>query len=317
MSLLFRSVQRSGRFHNKNRVVQRYCCTKCGKTFSETQPFEGVRIEQSKVAQIVKLLGEGCGIRAISRLTGSHTRTVLSTLETVGETLGTFLDGKVRNIEVASGLQIDELWSKVGIRQARTTPEDQERGDFYTFLGLDARTKLIISHYTGKRDYESTDIFAADLASRITGRVQVTSDGWAAYPDTIRKHLLGRLDYAVMQKNYDSTAVEIEAKRRYSPAPFVGVTIQIKAGDPRRDRICTSFVERANLSVRHFNKRFVRLGLGWSRKLTNHCHAVTIFVALHNFVKVHRTLGCTPAVGAGLTDHAWTVEELLAEATKQ
>ncbi len=105
-------------------------------------------------------------------------------------------------------------------------------------------------------------------------------------------------------------------KRRYSPAPFIGVTIQIKAGDPDRERICTSFVERANLSVRHFNKRFVRLGLSWSRKLENHRRAITIFVATYNFCKVHSTLGCTPAECAKLTDHRWTVEELLAEATK-
>ena len=176
---------------------------------------------------------------------------------------------------------------------------------------MDARTKLIVSNYTGKCNYENTDILAADVASRVKGRVQITTDGWAAYPDTIRKYLLERLDYAVMQKNYDATPGEVEAKRRYSPAPFLGVTVQIKAGAPRRDRICTSFVERTNLSVRHFNKRFVRLGLGWSRKLANHRHAVTIFVATHNFCKVHTTLGCTPAQGAGLTDHRCTIEELL------
>ncbi|MBI4664508.1 MAG: transposase [Verrucomicrobia bacterium] len=265
----------------------------------------------------MKLFSEGCGVRAISRLTNSHTQTVLSVLETVGEKLAQFLDTRIRNIEVEWGLQIDEIWSRVAIRQSRTTPADRERGDFYTFLALDARTKLIVSNYTGKRDYESTDIFAADVASRVKGRVQITTDGWAAYPDTIRKYLLERLDYAVMQKNYDATPGEVEAKRRYSPAPFVGVTVEIRAGNPRRDRICTSFVERANLSVRHFNKRFVRLGLGWSRKLANHRHAVTIFVATHNFCKVHKTLGCAPAVGAKLTDHTWTIEELLAEATKQ
>lgn len=154
------------------------------------------------------------------------------------------------------------------------------------------------------------DTFVADLASRVKGRVQITTDGWKAYPDTIRHYLLERLDYAVMQKNYAVPASEVEASRRYSPAPFVGITLKIKAGNPRRDRISTSFVERQNLSVRAFNRRFTRLCLGWSRKLANHRHSVAIFVATHNYVKRHSTLGTTPAVGAGLANDVWTVEDL-------
>jgi len=117
-----------------------------------------------------------------------------------------------------------------------------------------------------------------------------------------------------MRKNFATPPGTVEAARRYSPAPFIGVTIKVKAGAPRPDRICTSFVERVNLSVRHFNKRFVRLGLGWSRKLENHRAAVSLFVAAHNFCKIHSTLGCTPAVGAKLTDRVWTTEELLVPA---
>jgi IS1 family transposase len=235
-------------------------------------------------------------------------------LETVGHQCKTLHDRLVRNLTVGS-LQIDELWSKVGVKQARSDG-DPERGDFYTFLAITAREKLIVSQYTGKRDNESTDIFVEDVAKRIDGRVQITTDGWQAYPDAIRSYLLDRLDYAVMQKNYAVPLAAVEASRRYSPAPFVGVTIRTVAGAPRPDRICTSHIERANLSVRHFNKRFVRLGLGWSRKLANHRHSVALFVASHNFVKVHTTLGCTPAVGAKLTDHNWTIEELIEQTTK-
>lgn len=166
-----------------------------------------------------------------------------------------------------------------------------------------------MSFCTGKRDVESTEIFVKDLATRIVGRIQVTSDAFQAYPALIRKYLLERLDYAVMVKQFATPPVQVEAKRRYSPAPFKGVKIRVKAGAPRRDRICTSHVERANLTVRHFNKRFVRLGLGWSRKLANHKAAICLFVTAYNFCKVHRTLGCTPAVAAKLTDHAWTIEE--------
>ncbi len=229
-------------------------------------------------------------------------------LETFGEKCAAFLDHRLRGLTVGP-IQIDELWSKVGVRQSRTTPEDQERGDFYTFLALDARTKLMVAHHTGKRDYENTDTFVGDLASRIVGRVQITSDGFSAYPDTIRHYLLERVDYAVMQKIYGAPPAQVEARRRYSPAPFVGVTIHPKACNPRRDRICTSHVERANLSVRTFNRRFTRLCLGWSRKLANHRHSIALFVAAHNFVKRHSRLGTTPAVGAGLTDHVWTIPE--------
>lgn len=139
------------------------------------------------------MLTEGVGIRAAARLADCDPHTVLAMLETFGEKCAAFLDHRLGNLTVGP-LQIDEVWSKVGIRQSRTTPDDQERGDFYTFLALDARTKLIVSHHTSKRDYENTEAFGADLGSRIVGRVQITTDGWIAYPDTIRHYLLDRLD---------------------------------------------------------------------------------------------------------------------------
>jgi IS1 family transposase len=294
--------------------VQRYFCNRCGKYFSQPQPLDGLRIEHSKAVFIIKLIPEGMGIRAAARLADCHTHTVLSVLETIGRQCSQLHDQLVRNLTVGA-LQIDELWAYVGCKRKRAGQNDAERGDFYTFLALTAREKLIVSHRTGKRDYRNTDAFARDLSNRIVGRVQITTDAWQAYPATLRHHLLPRLDYAVMQKNYDAPKPEIEAKRRYSPAPFVGVTVEVKAGNPREDRICTSFVERQNLTVRHFNKRFARLGLGWSRKLDNHQHAVALFVCAHNFVRIHSTLGTTPAVGAGVADKPWTPEELIKRAS--
>ena len=307
-------ARKFGRFQNRNRIVQRFQCVRCGTTFSESQPLNGIRLDHAKVVQIVRCLTEGVGIRGTARLTDCHRDTVLEVLQVIGQKCAELHDKRVRGLTVGS-LQIDELWAYVGCKQKRVLPGDTENGDFYTFLGLTAREKLIVGYRTGKRDYDTTDDFVDDPAKRIVGRVQITTDGWNAYPDTIREHLLGRLDYAVMQKNYQAPASQVQASRRYSPAPFIGVTIRTVAGAPRRDRICTSHIERANLSVRHFNKRFTRLGLGWSRKLDNHRSAVALFVAAHNFCKVHSTLGCTPAVGAKLTDHDWTVEELVKEAT--
>jgi IS1 family transposase len=216
-------------------------------------------------------------------------------------------------------LQIDELWSRVGCSQKRANQigGGDEIGDFYTFLAVSAREKFIVSYHTGKRDKSNTDTFIADVAERIVGRVQITTDSFRPYQQIVRKHLLGRLDFATMQKLYATPfATDSEAARRYAPAQCTGVKIRIQAGAPRRDRINTSYVERSNLTVRHFNKRFARLGLGYSRKLCNHRYAIALFAAAYNFCKVHNTLGCTPAVGIKLTSETWTIERLIEEATK-
>jgi transposase-like protein/IS1 family transposase len=300
-----------GRFQNVNRIVQRYRCGRCGKTFSESQPLDGLTIEHGKVVQIVKLLTEGLGIRATARFVDCDPHTVLKTLEIIGQKCEQLHDRLVRNVTTGA-LQIDELWSRVGISQRRTTPSDELRGDFYTYLAVTAREKFIVSYLTGKRNYSNTDDFVADVAERIVGRIQITTDSYRPYQSTVRRHLLERLDFATMQKLYAMPFdTKGEAWRRYSPPRCTGVKVRIQAGAPRQDRINTSFVERSNLTLRHFNKRFARLGLGWSRKLDNHKHAISLFIAAYNFCKVHSTLGCTPAVGVRLTDHTWTIEELI------
>jgi IS1 family transposase len=256
---------------------------------------------------------EGVGIRATARLADCDKNTVLEVLRTVGDKCERFHDKIIRNITV-DNLQLDELWARVGIRQQRISPWEKYRGDFYTFLALEGESKLIVSHYTGKRDTVSTDFFIYDLEQRLAGRVQITTDAWAAYPDTIRRYLLSRLDYAIMQKIYRAPFKDldtIDPLRRYGAPQCVGVTVEILGGEPDTDKICTSHVERCNLSVRHFTKRFGRLGLGWSRKLENHRAAVALFVVAHNFCKRHSTLGTSPAVRSKLTDHVWNAQELV------
>jgi IS1 family transposase len=267
--------------------------------------------------QICKLLTEGLGVRAISRFVNCDPHTVLNVLETVGQKCEQLHDRLVRHVTTGS-LQIDELWTRVGCSQklASRQRNDIERGDFYTFLAVTAREKFIVSYHTGKRDLENTDIFVEDVAKRIDGRIQITTDSFRPYLQIVRKHLLNRLDFATMQKifavPFDAKA---EAARRYSPAQCTGIRVRVRAGAPRQDRISTSFVERANLSVRHFNKRFARLGLGYSRKLCYHRHAISLFVAAYNFCKVHGTLGCTPAVGLKLANETWTIEKLIEKST--
>lgn len=272
-----------------------------------------MRIDHAKTVQIVKLLAEGLGIRSTARVCDVDHHTVLNVLATVGAKCEAFHDRIARNVKT-DALQIDELWAKVGCSQKNAPEWDDERGDQYTFLALAAREKFIVSFHTGKRDNDNTDFFVHDVARRVEGRIQITTDAFHPYPDAIRRYLLERLDYAVMVKHFATPLGQVEAKRRYSPAPFLGVSVRVKAGNPRRDRICTSHVERQNLTVRHFNKRFARLSLGYSKTLENHRYALALFVCAYNFCKVHSTMGCTPAVALKLAGETWTIEKLIAEA---
>jgi transposase-like protein/IS1 family transposase len=308
-------TKRFGHFQNKNRIVQRYRCTRCGKTFSQSQPLGHLRVDDTKAVQIIALLCEGVGVRASARLAGCHPRTVLAVLEVFGENCAAFLDQRLRNLKVES-LQIDELWARVAKRQKATEFMDRQRGDFYTFLAIDAKHKLILAHHTDKRDAVATYEFVEDLAGRIVGPVQLTTDGWDKYPAAIQQHI-EQAHYAVMQKIYGKDYSDLSAQRRYSPPACIGLKVIVKSGQPDPALISTSHIERVNLSVRTFNRRFTRLSLGWSKKLANHRHSIAIFVAAYNFCKVHRTLGTTPAVASGLTDHVWSVGELFEQCGRQ
>jgi IS1 family transposase len=182
------------------------------------------------------------------------------------------------------------------VTRTATTPQEKLRGDFYMFPGIDRRTKLFVSHLPGKRNYKNTNDFVADLASRVSGLVQMTCDGSTAYVPTIRAHLLGRLNLAVMQKTYSKNTSEsillcVDTNYRYSQPKCTGIKLTITAGPPDIDKICTSPIERLNLSVRTFNRRFTRLCLDFSRKLANRCHSVALLTMAYSFCKVHSTPG--------------------------
>jgi len=297
--------------------IQRWRCRECGKTFSDDPKrlFDNLRLPETVGIQIVQLLSEGLGIRAAARIAGVHRDTVLSVLEVTGRRCFELLNARIRDVFCQS-IQIDELWAPVLIKQRNNRFNDRDKGDFYSFLALDARSKLILSHRTGKRNDETTDRFVADLANRIIGKVQITTDGWGPYQTTIPHHFGPRAHFAIQVKSYQSPMEDITSQRHHLTPRVKSVSVTVIQGDPKRERISTSYSERANLSVRTFNRRFTRLTLGISKKVENHCHSVSLFVAIHNFVRVHSTLKTTPAVKHGLTDHPWTVEELLREAAK-
>ncbi len=305
------NCRKSGSYRNRNRVVQRYACDRCGKSFSESQPLDGMRVEFGKACQVVELLCESVGIRAIERLTGISKPTVLSILETAGQKAAALLDERVHNLN-AKQVQADEIYSFVGCRREHVLPGETERGDQWTFLAIDRESKLVISWLVGKHTRENALRFMGDLKRRTANRFQLTTDNWGIYSGAsgvVSDVMGGKVDYATEQKFF--------ARGGASPGVFlprrvVSVRRHRRMGNPDIKLATTCHAERTNLSVRLFNRRFTRCTLGYSKKLDNLRHAVALFVWHFNFARVHSAHGKTPAQAAGLADRAWTVAELLA-----
>lgn len=289
---------------------------KCGTTFRDEQPLDGVRIETSQAAQVVRLLVEGVGIRAISRLTDLHQETVLNILAAAGQHCARLLDEKIRNVQVES-VQVDELFCFVGCKQRNNTEQDYNRGDQYTFLAVDSASKLILSHVIGKRDSGNAHWILSDLNERVAGRFQLTTDSFIAYRNTAASALGDRVDFAQLMKLYSGNKWDLGPDRRYSPPVCSGIRRYVRSGTPDAALVSTSYVERTNLSVRLFNRRFTRLTLGYSKKIEYLKHSLALFVAHFNFCRKHSTLNATPAQWGKLTDHQWSVEELLAIAAPE
>jgi transposase-like protein/IS1 family transposase len=303
--------RKSGSYRNRNRIVQRYACDRCGKSFSESQPLDGLRIETKQVEKVVHLLCEGMGIRACERLTRLNRRTVLGILETVGQKAAEFLDAKIRNLTLEQ-VQVDELINFVYSRGQNTPHDETERGDFATFLSVDRASKLIINWHVGKRNGDEAIPFLTDLRARVTNRFQLTTDGWRAYSGYkggVRKVFGANVHYATEIKHFGREHPAWGWRR--SPMTLIGITKTRKINKPCMSEATTSHAERTNLSVRIFTRRFTRCTLGFSKKLENLKHAVALFIWHFNFVRVHSAHGKTPAEAAGLTDKAWTIEDFI------
>jgi len=286
---------------------------RCGKSFSESQPLDGLRVDFDKACQVAHLFVEGCGVRAIERLTHLNRRTVLGILQNGGERCARLLEAKIRNVK-AEHIQADELVSFVRTKQENTEKDDDEHGSFFTFLSIDRDSKLIINWRVGKHTRPEAEAFLRELKARVSGRFQLSTDNWGAYSGYTGavRHVFGEeaIDYAVESKIY--AAQNNATLNRYSSPRLVCVRKRIRLGEPNLKLTTTSHCERTNLSVRLFNRRFTRRTLGYSKKLDNLRHAVALFVAHFNFCRVHSAHKQTPAQAAGLTKHAWTLEELLA-----
>ena len=240
-------------------------------------------------------------------MTGAAKNTVIKLLAD----MGTYHDFHVRNLKVRH-LQCDEIWSFVGCKKKNATVEQKYYGwgDVWTWIGIDADTKLVVSYLVGGRDAGWAMEFMEDCASRIRGRVQVTTDAHKPYLKAVEGAFGLQVDYAQLHKIYG--APTDEEQRRYSPAKCIGCEMKTVLGFPDPDHVSTSYVERQNLTLRMSSRRFTRLTNGFSKKAENHAHAVAIHYMYYNYCRVHQSLRVTPCMEAGLESRVWTVDDLIA-----
>jgi IS1 family transposase len=242
---------------------------------------------------------------------GVSRNAIFRLLEELGTACAQYHDQYVHNVRVRR-LQADEIWAFVGAKKKNVTPEQKQAGwgDVWTWTGIDADTKLCVSYFVGLRDKGCAHEFIQDLADRIVGRPQITTDSLKGYADAIEAAFGADADYAQLQKIFGAPSEQ--EQRRYSPARCIGADMKVVSGNPDPKHVSTSFVERQNLTMRMSMRRFTRLTNGFSKKIENHCHSIALYFMYYNFARVHQTLRVTPAMEAGLADHVWTVEEICA-----
>jgi IS1 family transposase len=267
-----------------------------------------------KQVQVISALTEGCSIRSTERLTGANRNTVMSLGLRVGDGCARLHDRLMRDLNVGI-IECDEQWDFIAKKQKRVRDGDpKEFGDVWLHVAISATHKAVISYVVGKRDGRYTQELAMDLRTRILNRPQITADGYAPYIGAIEAAFGTDVDFATITKKYVGDSNLPDAAHRYSPGHVSGVERTVIRGRPDPENISTSYVERFNLSTRMASRRFTRLTNGYSKKFENHRAAVALWIAFYNFCRVHETLRCSPAMAIGVTDHVWTIGELIAAA---
>jgi len=294
--------------------VQRWKCQQCGKRFTEPRekPFGAdVRIPAEKVRMILNCLVEGNSVRATARLCDVEPKTVLTMLRLAGENCERIMRRLVVSVPVTD-VQCDEIWGFVQKKEAHKWPWESENnsiGDAYTFVAIERHSKLILNFALGRRDQATTDAFIEGLrAATSPQRFQLSADGFQPYIQAVDGTLADRVDFAQLIKVY---AFPREGEQRYSPAEVADVVRKPIIGNPDSGKICTSHVERANLTMRMQIRRLTRLTNAFSKKWENLWAALCLYFAWYNFVRIHQTLRITPAMAAGIVDRAWGLENLI------
>lgn len=268
------------------------------------------KLNTAKRVAVIKALVEGCSIRATVRMTGVAKNTVVKLLVELGEACTKYQHDTMRDLP-CQRLQLDEIWSFVAKKDKNRRIADEGKfgiGSVWTWTAIDADTKLIPTWLVATRDVGSAYEFVEDLASRIRGRVQITADGYRVYANAVPDAFGLDCDFAVLNKIYGKEQFD---DRVYSPAKCIGTQAKTIAGNPDPKHISTSYVERSNLSMRMSTRRFTRLTNAFSKKVENHAAAVALYFMYCNFARVHQTLRVTPAMEAGISDHVWSVDEIV------
>ena len=260
-----------------------------------------------KASKAIELLVEGCSVSTVERVTSLHHTTILSLLVLVGEKCERLLESRIRSIAV-SDVQCDELWGFVRCKEKKNTTGDPKRGDAYCFTALERNTKLLFAWHLGRRTARDTVAFTEKINEATQGQFQITTDGFRPYVDAVQYSLGTRVDFAQLVKVY---SVPRDSEQRYSPAEVVDAVPVPQWGAPDLSRICTSHVERHNLTMRMQIRRLTRLTNGFSKKWENLKAMLALYFAWYNFCRIHRTLRLTPAMEAGIADHQWTITELV------
>ncbi|HVV78558.1 MAG TPA: IS1 family transposase [Pseudolabrys sp.] len=268
------------------------------------------KLDRETRAKILTLLCEGMSIRAICRVTGAGKNTVAKLLVDAGVASAAYQDRVLRNLP-CKRVQADEIWSfcytkAANLPNAKKAPRDA--GDVWTWIALDADTKLIATFYIGDRSYGSAYAFINDLKDRLAHRIQLTTDGHRAYATAVEYAFGDEIDYAILQKIYGT---EPQRETRYSPAICIGAKKENVVGNPDAAHVSTSFVERSNLTMRMHMRRFTRLTNAFSKKIENHACAIALHCMFYNFVRVHQSLKMTPAMAAGVTKRLWEMTDVV------
>lgn len=302
-------LRRFGKDRNGN---QRWQCKPCKLTVTDRaeKPLGAMRLAFDKAVPCIKQLMEGCSIRSTERITGVNRDTICNLIVTAGEKAKQLLESRIVDVPVRD-VECDEIWGFVGMKEKtrlfQYPMSDEGYGDAWCFIGFESNTKLILSWHVGKRTPEDTHCFMEKLRETVADGFQLTTDGFKPYPNAVHSVFGRTADYAQLIKQYG----ESDDDRRYSPPAIVRIDKRVVIGEPSEDRVCTSYVERNNLSIRTFVKRMTRLTCAFSKKWENHEAALALYFAYYNFCWKHSTLKMTPAMASGLTDHQWSVEELL------
>jgi len=272
------------------------------------------RLDMETRARVVAALVEGNSLRATSRITGVARMTVEKLLRDLGAACHDYHDANVKNLKTKR-VQADEIWAFCYAKARNVTPEikakNPDAGDVWTWTAMDADSKLMVSWLVGDRTASEAYALMYDVRSRIDNRIQLTTDGLTFYFKAVEAAFGADVDYAVLNKIYSGVGAGKTSSGRYSPAKFMGATRTTMKGAPDAGHISTSFVERQNLTMRMHMRRFTRLTNGFSKKVDMHAAAVALHFMHYNFCKVHTTLRVTPAMETRLSDHVWSIEELV------